>query len=574
MDSARSTGKSKFNKLIRVAGVILLAAVVLIAGYVTLRLLDDRPVTYANIEDHFKHGSTGGERGWYSQFGFGIPYWMWIALPEIFPEHLPDGRAGRGYSSLGMVYEEGKDPRFDLPIGMSMRRRMGIDRVYFNCSVCHTGTVRAEAGATPQIVLGMPANTLNFGALGLFLSNTAHDLRFRPRYFLPKIRQLEELREKEYDAGDAYLPDGFNFIDRAIFNYLGVYLMRDQLIALMGRLSFIDFASWGPGRVDTFNAPKPLLGFDMRNAHESELMGNADFPSVWNQKYRKGMWLHWDGNNCSVDERNLSAGFGTGATPPTIDRAGVLRTADWLWTDAQPLPFPQDRINKALIQTGEQVYRRACWQCHGNGKAPFRAPGDGSRVGAVTPIGEIGTDRARLDSYTPVLASAQGSLYAGFPEAGEAECREYAERVCDPAQPDEEFFALREQCYPYRFSHFRKTYGYANMPLDGLWLRAPYLHNGSVPTLRQLLEPSTRPAVFYTGYDVYDYANVGFVTTPCCTDQVTSGCVQQQAGACVPPGQGWEFRTSLRGNGNQGHTYGADLTPAEKDALLEYLKTL
>jgi hypothetical protein len=50
--------------------------------------------------------------------------------------------------------------------------------------------------------------------------------------------------------------------------------------------------------------------------------------------------------------------------------------------------------------------------------------------------------------------------------------------------------------------------------------------------------------------------------------------VQPQAGACVPPGQGWEFRTSLRGNGNQGHTYGADLTPAEKDALLEYLKTL
>jgi len=342
----------------------------------------------------------------------------------------------------------------------------------------------------------------------------------------------------------------------------------------MGRLSFIDFASWGPGRVDTFNAPKALLGFDMRNAHESELMGNADFPSVWNQKYRKGMWLHWDGNNCSVDERNLSAGFGTGATPPTIDRAGVLRTADWLWTDAQPLPFPQDRIDKALIPTGEQVYRRACWQCHGNGTAPFRTPDDGSRVGTVTPIGEIGTDRARLDSYTPVLASAQGSLYAAFPEAGEAECREYAERVCDPAQPDEEFFALREQCYPYRFSHFRKTYGYANMPLDGLWLRAPYLHNGSVPTLRQLLEPATRPAVFYTGYDVYDYANVGFVTAPCCTGPVTSGCVQPQAGACVPPGQGWEFKTSLRGNGNQGHTYGSDLTPAEKDALLEYLKTL
>ena len=95
-----------------------------------------------------------------------------------------------------------------------------------------------------------------------------------------------------------------------------------------------------------------------------------------------------------------------------------------------------------------------------------------------------------------------------------------------------------------------------------------------MPTLRQLLEPATRPAVFYTGYDVYDYANAGFVATPCCTGQVTSGCAQPEAGACVPPGQGWEFKTSLPGNGNQGHTYGADLTPAEKNALLEYLKTL
>ena len=64
-----------------------------------------------------------------------------------------------------------------------------------------------------------------------------------------------------------------------------------------------------------------------------------------------------------------------------------------------------------------------------------------------------------------------------------------------------------------RFSHFRKTFGYANSPLDGLWLRGPYLHNGSVPTLRDLLEPSDkRPVKFYRGYDVYDQKKVGFVS--------------------------------------------------------------
>ena len=78
------------------------------------------------------------------------------------------------------------------------------------------------------------------------------------------------------------------------------------------------------------------------------------------------------------------------------------------------------------------------------------------------------------------------------------------------------FAANQYALYPesqYRFTHFRKTNGYANQPLDGIWLRGPYLHNGSVPTLRDLLEPpERRPAVFYRGYDVFDQAKVGFVS--------------------------------------------------------------
>ena len=111
--------------------------------------------------------------------------------------------------------------------------------------------------------------------------------------------------------------------------------------------------------------------------------------------------------------------------------------------------------------------------------------------------------------------------------------------------------------YPWRFSHFRKTNGYANMPLDGLWLRAPYLHNGSVPDLRSLLFPEERPNVFYRGYDVYDWTRVGFVS---------SGPNAESEGV--------RFDTSLKGNANGGHIYGTKMTAAERLALLEYLKTL
>ena len=111
---------------------------------------------------------------------------------------------------------------------------------------------------------------------------------------------------------------------------------------------------------------------------------------------------------------------------------------------------------------------------------------------------------------------------------------------------------------PYRFTHFRKTNGYANHPLDGIWLRAPYLHNGSVPTLRDLLDaPGSRPKVFYRGYDVYDQVKLGFVSD-----------VEAADGQLFS-----RYDTSVPGNGNMGHEYGTSLPGADKDAIVEYLKT-
>jgi hypothetical protein len=114
-----------------------------------------------------------------------------------------------------------------------------------------------------------------------------------------------------------------------------------------------------------------------------------------------------------------------------------------------------------------------------------------------------------------------------------------------------------------RLVSFRKPApeGYAAPPLDGLWLRAPYLHNGSVPTLRDLLEPSARrPRVFYRGSDRLDRERVGFVS-----DQEREGKRQL-----------FPYYTGLAGNSNAGHEgaeYGTELSAADKDALVQHLKT-
>ncbi len=166
------------------------------------------------------------------------------------------------------------------------------------------------------------------------------------------------------------------------------------------------------------------------------------------------------------------------------------------------------------------------------------------------PIDKIGTDRHRLDSYTEDLAVAQNTLYSG---------------------------------YPWRFSHFRKTFGYANLPLDGIWLRAPYLHNGSVPTLRDLLNSAAeRPPVFYRGYDVFDQAKLGFVSDVSRFDDESRSKDEP-----ANPRQYFRFDTQVKpggatprdrneGNSNAGHEgpeYGTMLSSQEKDAIVEYLKT-
>jgi len=156
-----------------------------------------------------------------------------------------------------------------------------------------------------------------------------------------------------------------------------------------------------------------------------------------------------------------------------------------------------------------------CAQCHDAGAA---------RTGTVVPVAEVGTDRFRLEMWTRGAADAYNAYGQGK---------------------------------SWTFSAFRKTEGYMASPLDGAWLTAPYLHNGSVPTLADLLEPAAeRPSRFWRGFDLYDEIRIGFVS---------SGADAERTGTL--------YDASLPGNGNGGHPYGTDLPRDSKRALLEYLKT-
>ncbi|HXO19234.1 MAG TPA: c-type cytochrome [Thermoanaerobaculia bacterium] len=466
----------------------------------------DRPVDYAADTDHFKYGSIGSEPGGSLLLTVGgllPPEPIFRVLPKICWDKLPGG-----YASLGFIFEKGHD----LPIGVSQRFRLGFQQVGLNCAVCHTGTLRATPDGPSQPVLGMPAHQLALQDFFRFVLDCTLDPRFTADNLLGTMK----------NEGIDLSP-----LDKLLYRLAVIPQTQAKTLALQRQLALLlgnEVTEWGRGRVDTFNPYKGMqFNWQLDRLPRNELTASSDFPSLWNQKPRDGMHLHWDGDNDSVDERNRSASLGAGVTPVTLDYPRLQRVRNWIWT-LPPPPYPF-AIDAARAARGREVYRANCQQCHADDQFKKGIVNGAPLVGTVADIKDIGTDPYRLNSYTYIFASNQYTLY-----------------------PDS----------PFRFTHFRKTNGYANQPLDGIWARSPYLHNGSVPTLRDLLEPpAARPKGFYRGSDVFDQQKVGFVSNVAAANGLRFT---------------W-FDTALPANGNFGHVYGVNLSAEDKDAIVEFMKS-
>jgi mono/diheme cytochrome c family protein len=271
-----------------------------------------------------------------------------------------------------------------------------------------------------------------------------------------------------------------------------------------------DRPAWGPGRDDAFNLPK----FILTQTPWDDTVGNTDFPALWRMDARAGRLFHWGGEAKTLYAVTATSALGTGALP------GKAFVETNRWTDSfiaklDPPPYPAS-IDKALAARGEGIFRAHCADCHG---------ASGRRVGKAIPAAEIGTDAEHDRTWSQKDADRMNRLTRTL------------------GAPDAELQAAQ---------------GYVARPLAGVWLLGPYLHNGSVPTIRDLLTaPAQRPKVFYRGVDLIDTRNVGFV-----------------ASGRYAEAHGFRFDTGLRGNGNGGHVYGTDLSEADKNALIEYLKTM
>lgn len=186
-------------------------------------------------------------------------------------------------------------------------------------------------------------------------------------------------------------------------------------------------------------------------------------------------------------------------------------------------PLPIDLVK---AERGHTVYLQHCAECHGTY--------DGDQLDypeRMVPIEEIGTDRVRFDALTPQHRQAYGDSWFG----------DYGKQ-----------------------NTLADATGYVAPPLDGIWASAPYLHNGSVPTLWHMLHPEERPQVWRRIAMGVDESFIGLVVEQLDTVPKKLSKAERR----------WYFDTKVTGKSAQGHDYPSVLNESQKEDLLEYLKTL
>lgn len=483
----------------------------------------------------------------------------------------------------------------NLPVGFARHQNPGSADTFLDitCAACHTGELRFNGqavridGGSAQHVLPSSVPTLRGGSFGQALVASLAATYYNPWKFERFARQVlagdydsrrQQLRNEFKASLDTFLKVAWNDTHR------GLYPTEE-----------------GPGRTDAFGRIANA-SFGDAISPDNYRVANApvDYPQLWDMWTFD--WVQWNGSAQQPMARNIGEALGVGATLNFFDRDGQPFKGDDRYPSSvrvrdlhlieetlqrlAPPAWPEELlgpIDKPLAAKGRTLFSENCAGCH----VPRTTQGEGRNVQhlKMLPVEYIGTDPGAANNiadhrydltalqWNPAelgqldvepkpthpldlsqMSVAKGLAYVTAFVANRA----YREAGITPAErPEMDGFGLP--------IGVRELRAYKARPLAGVWATPPFLHNGSVPSLYQLLSPQDeRSTTFYKGTFEYDPKHLGYRT------EAFTNAFLFDTRITGNHNSGHEFRAGKLGNG----VIGRLLQPQERWALLEYLKVL
>jgi hypothetical protein len=324
-----------------------------------------------------------------------------------------------------------------------------------------------------------------------------------------------------------------------------------------------------PGMTDAVSDPKAAGDRVLKNlsAWAPPVPAPVDVKSVnWaRQRYH----ANWDGNQ-GASSRTLASGASATGDPRMVN-VRIHEPLNPFIDNLPPSPYPFASVDLARAREGKAIFKEQCASCHKPNNA------------TIYPASKLGVDANRT------MVNTEVSRYGMTALVMEA-CTIYG--LNNEGKPGAQWCIPQGDWNARQEEYFRDTprrvaegtNGYKADMLHGIWAQAPYLHNGSVPTIGQLICPATRPAKVLRGNLYYDEALVGFewANRPTARYGPNDTILIK------------EYDTTVPSKANTGHTFGSNLCPdtsgldpmrdrkeietrllgSRVGALLAYLKTL
>jgi mono/diheme cytochrome c family protein len=488
-----------------------------------------------------------------------IPYTWFLALEQ--PDSTATFRDDQHMATMGFITTHANQYNPDgLPVGLARDSdKKNGDYIGFTCAACHTG----------QLVIKGKRIRIDGGAA------------------LINYTQFEQAALAALQATFASDEKFSRFSQRVIAAEPATTLTPELLkTRLQTRIAELEkhFAvnatevPYGHGRLDAFGQIFNAIAVEAINMPENVKAPDApaSYPVLWDAAHLN--IVQWNASAPNKEPGPLFqnaitalAVYGTVAivkdkhtyqSSIRISNLGDIQK-HFLSLTAPAWPIEiAGALDANKITAGKKIYDQHCVQCH---SITNRADKNRKLQAVLTPVSEVGTDPLMASNFvnrkvkTGVLEGEKTMVFFGETFPAETTALDLVTHTATAAllnQPWQTINALVTQYRKVADSPEQTVYNnYKARPINGIWASAPYLHNGSVPSIYDLLLPAAqRPVTFYVGNIELDLVKLGQVYTEAANTSF--------------------FDTRLRGNSNAGHEYGTQLNDEERWALIEYVKSL